>query len=340
MFSLLICIYWQHYFQLKNNKDKRLNSRALKVAVICNCDSLAFPTIKKLHDEGNLMGIGILKRYQKYLEPALLAFGIEKNTITYFEKNNWINEKAKWLKSLQIDAVWVFCFPWKFPKLLLDIPKNGFFNFHFGLFPKYKGADPIFWQIKNREEKGGLIIHHVNDEMDGGDICWREEINIMPGETHGLHAQKMGFIAAEIIDKFLENNTVKEKNISLQKDLGFLKKPSEKDLAIDWENQTADEIEFLVNACNKEYGGAAAILRGSEVKLLEVAPSGLNDAPEMAPGTIAYADIVYGIIVACKNNQFLRIMIVSTRDGFLSGSKLFSLGLKPGERFYNKFNNS
>lgn len=311
----------------------------MKVAVICNCDSLAFPTIKKLHEEGNLMGIGILKRYQKYLEPFLLANGIKKERISYFEKTNWIDEKAKWLKSLEIDAVLVFCFPWKFPKLLLDIPKNGFYNFHFGLFPKYKGADPIFWQIKNREPKGGLIIHQVNEEIDGGDICWREEVNITPGETHGLHAQKMGFIAAEVLNNFFENSSVKEKNLYSEEETKFLKRPTERDLAIDWENQTADEIEFLVNACNKQYGGASTILRGYEVKLLEVAPTGLDNAPEMIPGTIAYADIIYGIIVACKNNQFLRVMIISTQDGFLSGTKLFSIGIKQNERFYNKFNN-
>jgi len=311
----------------------------LKVAVICNCDSLAFPTIKKLHEDGNLVSIGILKRYQKYLEPALLAFGVEKKQIAYFEKNNWVEEKSKWLQSLQIDAVLVFCFPWKFPKLLLDIPKNGFYNFHFGLFPKYKGSDPIFWQIKNREEKGGLIIHQVTDEVDAGDICWREEVNIRPGETHGLHAQKMGFIAAEVLNNFFENRSVKEKNIDAEERAKFLRKPTERDLSIDWENQTADEIEFLVNASNKQYGGASTMLRGYEVKLLEVAPSGLDNAPQMIPGTIAYIDIIYGIIVACKNNQFLRIIIVSTQDGFLSGSKLFSLGIKQGEAFYNKFNN-
>ena len=77
-----------------------------------------------------------------------------------------------------IDCVFVLTFPWKIPEELFNLAPKGFINFHYALFPKYKGADPIFWQIKNNEKEGGLTIHIMNSELDEGPIILHEKLFI------------------------------------------------------------------------------------------------------------------------------------------------------------------
>jgi methionyl-tRNA formyltransferase len=70
-----------------------------------------------------------------------------------------------------------------------------------------------------------------------------------------------------------------------------------------------------------------------EVRVLEVSAVDVNNPSPVAPGTIVYADTTYGLIVACLNQRYLKINVVSIREGFISGTKLFALGCQLGDVF-------
>ena len=69
------------------------------------------------------------------------------------------------------------------------------------------------------------------------------------------------------------------------------------------------------------------------MRILEVTPVSLEQAAQAEPGQIVHADVVYGVVVACINNEYLRITVVNTAEGYMSGVKLFNLGFLPGQRF-------
>ncbi len=243
-----------------------------------------------------------------------------------------------WLESWQPDMVWVFGFPWKLSETILSKVRAGFYNFHFGLFPKYKGADPVFWQIRNRENSGGFVVHRMTQEVDGGPVVWQEEQPIIPGETYGLYCMRMGTLAAGRIGEI--KGALERGGFSAQPegcDSPYLSRPSYQETAIDWERMAADEIEALVNACNPKYGGATSGLGGKEVHILEMAPVDLQDSPEALAGTVVYADQVYGLIVITSDRKFLRINILFTSEGYFSGGKMFAMGVKVGDRFTSFF---
>jgi methionyl-tRNA formyltransferase len=73
-----------------------------------------------------------------------------------------------------------------------------------------------------------------------------------------------------------------------------------------------------------------------EMRILEVTPIDMEDSEQQIPGTIVKSDALFGIIVACINKEFLRITIMHGIEGYVSGIKLFLLGIKEGSRFYNK----
>src|ERR1700730_1967640 len=53
---------------------------------------------------------------------------------------------------------------------------NRIYNIHFGKVPEFRGASPVFWQLKKMESTLGVCIHALTDRMDGGAIYWKKEI--------------------------------------------------------------------------------------------------------------------------------------------------------------------
>ena len=312
----------------------------MKIAVICNSDSLAFPAISTLGGNGWLAGVGILARSSNRLYPPLLGMGIPQENLALLTKEKWEPEMQAWLQTITPDMVWVFGFPWRIPSLLLAMPEGGFLNFHFGNLPRYKGADPIFWQLKNGEEKAMLVVHRMTAAVDEGPILMTQELKTIKGENYGLFCQRLGYMASELVRPLVDNyqnKSLLELDQPGTEDASYFKKPGLKALKIDWEKQSADEIEYLVNASNPKYDGASTYLRNAEIRILEASPAELQVENNFRadPGTIVYADSVYGLIVACRESRFLKINVVHTQEGYFSGSKLFSMGVQAGEKFIN-----
>lgn len=307
----------------------------MKIAAICNTDSLAIPALHFLKERGLLLEVGIPEKNAARLIQPILSTGIERNRINTFGGNTWKNQMETWLNRIQPDMVWVFTFPWKIPASMLQIPAKGFFNFHFGLLPKYKGADPVFWQIRNRESSAGLVVHRMTEHIDEGPVVIEHKVPLPPGETYGIHCMRMGMVAVGVAEHFLvsyENGTLNETAQQTSVTM-YDHKPGEKELTINWYQQSAGDIAALIDASNPKYGGASAYALGMEFRILEGVIADVKDAPEVEPGTIVYADAVYGLIVACKDKSYLRINIVHAREGYLSGVKLFNMGIIAGEKF-------
>jgi len=310
----------------------------MKIAIICNSDSLAFPTVQALIAQGLLGGVAMLKRSSKVLLQPLQAMGLSNSQILQLNNKSWQQEIQYWLKELDADSVWVFGFPWMIPDHLLKSMRKGYLNFHFGELPKYRGADPIFWQLKNNERFAGLTVHQMTADIDAGPVLWSKQLPIIKGENYGLLCQRLGLMAIGAIPALVNNDSyLPVINENTEEIASYEKRPGHQELAINWKQQSADEIECLINAANPKYDGATAWIKDAEVRILEGSPAEIQ-LPEGAkpePGTVVYADALYGLIVACLENRFLKINILHMREGYFSGSKLFQMGIKAGEKFIN-----
>ena len=157
------------------------------------------------------------------------------------------------------------------PNNILEIPKYGAINVHPSLLPKYRGSAPIQWAILNGDEKTGVTIMHLNEEMDAGDIILQKEVDIDKNETSGELWDRLSKIGADLLVQSLEqieNGTAKRK----EQGNNFTIAPMlNKEIAkIDWENKTAKEIKNLVRGLNPIMG-AYAFLNGKKIKFWKVA---------------------------------------------------------------------
>jgi methionyl-tRNA formyltransferase len=308
-----------------------------KLLAICCSDILGIPAIIKLKQQNILSAVATADKTAAQLVPIFKALGIADNEIHILTKKNLEAELKTLIMDYDPEALFTFTFSWMIPNVVLNLIPQRCINFHFGLLPKYKGADPIFWQLKNGETRSGITIHVMTGEIDAGMVILKEEMPAIPGETYGLNAQRLGALAADNVMKvvaMLNAGSLQSMILAPESPL-YLKKPSHTDLLINWQKQTAAEIENLINAANPRYQGAITRIRQMQMNLLEVAPVDINNptGQQFGPGTIIHADLMYGLIVACINNQYLKINVVFIQEGYFSGAKLFSLGFAVGEVF-------
>lgn len=245
------------------------------------------------------------------------------------------NEIIDILTKVQPDVCLVITFPKIFSQAILDIPRLGFYNFHYGLLPKYRSADPIFWQIKNQEKIGGVTVIKMDGSIDGGPILLEEKFPIEPYDTYAMLLHKSVVMTCQMLNKVVdliqsEKIETKPQDLSVSK---YLPKPTLKDVSINWKEMTMSEIVATVNAGNPWNRGAITEYEGEQIRIVQVSPAKYDKELPDAPGKIILANQQYGIFVVCKNKELLRIEITHSSFGYHSGGMILITGIKEGKLF-------
>lgn len=308
----------------------------MNTILLCNSDSLAIPAALYLHQNMLLAAVVIPKSATASLRTTLEQVQVPADKIYVTERKQLSGLLSRLIQDCSAALVVALTFPWRLPDDVLSLPAKGCINFHFGLLPVYQGADPVFWQLKNGEKEGGIAVHYMTAEVDGGPVLIQSPLPLMPGETYGIHCERLGHAAVPLLQQLitqLQQNTAVATG-QVKTPAAYWYKPDARALTIQWQQHSAAEIIQLVNACNPCYGGAVTRFREMEVAVMEVLPIDITNPPaQVVPGTIVHADAVYGIIAACADGRYIRITVVQLREGYLSGSKLVQMGWQAGERF-------
>lgn len=294
------------------------------------------PALQALHSQRLLAGIGVPDQVPEAntgLAQAALQAGLPFVTL---DAAGIGDQLGAWLEVSNPDVVCVMGFPYRIPAGLLARPRLGFFNLHPGALPRYRGPDPIFWQMRNREANGALTIHRMTAEFDAGAIAHAEAVPIGPEDTYGLHVQRLGAVLPRLMIEFVQRLAIEGEALPLagqmEGEAQYWKAPTQADLSIDWE-APAGVVSALVRACNPRYGGALTALKGIPIRILEVSDGGAHDTSRAEPGQVIAASPQVGIQVACGGGETLCLDIVYAEDGFFSGRQLARLfGLAAGER--------
>jgi methionyl-tRNA formyltransferase len=309
----------------------------VKIAVFCN-GTVLLPTLEALYSQELLVGVAVPdsaggEDIHLPLEAVLRQAEIPFLRVS---RTDLTGQLVPWLVEIAADVVCCMGFPCKIPAELLELPRFGFYNLHGGALPRYRGPDPVFWQIRNREAHGAIAIHRMTSKIDAGGVAHAERVILGPDDTYTLHMQRLGAVLPRVMIEFVQQLALRGDTLPLQEQEAsaarYLPRPSEVDRTIDW-SQSAAEIDALVRACNPVYGGALTLLKGIPVRLLEVLPGPTLTDDQTLPGTIIATGGVDGIRVACGQGESLVPEIVYGMDGFFTGRRLAKIfGLRPGDR--------
>ncbi|MEE0207245.1 MAG: methionyl-tRNA formyltransferase, partial [Peptococcaceae bacterium] len=78
------------------------------------------------------------------------------------------------------DVVIVAAYGRIIPDALLKMPKYGYINVHASLLPKYRGAAPIQWALRNGDAETGVSIMKLESGLDEGPVYKMAKLAIAP----------------------------------------------------------------------------------------------------------------------------------------------------------------
>ena len=253
------------------------------------------PLIRKIKD---VINPSVEHNYIKsYNLPEIYARGV--NT----------EEFKKALLKLNPDIILVGSWGEKIKKEIYDIPKIASINAHPSLLPKYRGPNPYFWTIRNKEQTSGVTFHLIDGDYDTGAILAQEEIKIYPSDTEKSLKERTVLTARGVVCELL--NALREDIIiplqQREDRASYYSHP--KGLELDF-NNTAEDNHALIRAIypwGDAYFYHNDTCLSAHPEFLEISD---NNTSYTQAGTITAVDALNKTIsVLCADNKILTFNI-------------------------------
>ena len=176
-------------------------------------------------------------------------------------------EAVEHLRAIPVDAMVVVGYGQIIPQSVIDLAPLGIINVHGSLLPKYRGAGPIQWAIRNGETRTGVTTMRIDAGLDTGDMLLKTATEIGPDETSVDLGRRLASMGADLLVETLAGLvsgkiSPEKQNDALATYAPMLKK---EDGRIDWK-QSAESIHNLVRGFQPWPGGYASF-RGQTLHL-------------------------------------------------------------------------
>ncbi|MDO4259554.1 MAG: methionyl-tRNA formyltransferase [Actinomycetaceae bacterium] len=105
------------------------------------------------------------------------------------------------ISSLQADLGVIVAYGALVPAPVLEIPTHGWVNLHFSDLPRWRGAAPVQWAIREGDQHTASCVFQLEAGLDTGPVFSREAFSIDPTSTAG---ELLDFLAqagaAQVLD--------------------------------------------------------------------------------------------------------------------------------------------
>jgi methionyl-tRNA formyltransferase len=171
------------------------------------------------------------------------------------------------LQAAGADAMVVAAYGLILPQWVLDMPRQGCFNIHGSLLPRWRGAAPIHRAIEAGDAQTGITIMQMDAGLDTGDMLLAQALPILANDTtgslHGRLADLGGVLMVRAL-QLLQQGALKPVRQPTE-GVTYAAKVDKTEAVIDW-SQTADTITRRVRAFNPA-PGASTTLGGEPLKV-------------------------------------------------------------------------
>ncbi len=240
------------------------------------------------------------KSAQNFLLENVLEYNIPIKAIDDFKSR----ENIELIKSLQLDFIVVFSFGLILPKEILEIPKYGCINIHASLLPKWRGASPVQHALMKNERITGYTFIIMNENLDEGNIIYKEKITIDPRDNYDTLLDKIIFLASKTLVTKIEELAKKTiiPKAQIHKEASYCYKINKADTYLNF-NTSALEVFGKIRALSPA-PGARCYLEGELIKVLEAKVEGNNKLNKIL-GCVKDE----GLLISCKYGfiRFIKI---------------------------------
>ena len=223
------------------------------------------------------------------------------------------------LAAFQPDFLFSFYYRLMLKAPLLALPKQGAYNMHGSLLPRYRGRVPVNWAIIHGERETGATLHQMVEKPDAGGIVARQAVPILPDDTSLDVFNKVTLAAEMALDRVLPALLAGRASAEPQ-DLAagsYFGGRRAEEGRIDW-TRPAAEIHNLIRAVAPPYPGAFSDTPKGRLRVLRsLHPSG-ETGPHGGRPTLFARD--GRLFAECGDGGLLRLLAVE-----LCGLPLVSL---------------
>ena len=257
------------------------------------------------------------KRGQK-VNPSPIENFCKKNKINFKNPENLNNqEDLKDFKLLSPDLVVVVAYGQIIPKAFLKTAKFGFINIHASLLPKWRGAAPIQRAIMNSDEKIGVSIMKIKEQLDAGPILALKGFDLDQNTTHGEIEKEISIIGADLLIESLKSiESGNSKFIDqIHSEASYAKKIDKKETKINW-NLDANKVLAHIHGLSPN-PGAWFNYKNERFKILKAKISSRNGKQ----GSVLDENLT----IACKSNS-IQVLKLQRQGKNKQTAKEFLLG--------------
>lgn len=128
-----------------------------------------------------------------------------------FSKTQWgeADEILSYLRKEQVNLIVLAGFLAIISKKIIDAYLHRIINIHPSLLPRHGGVGMWGMNVHNAviaagDRKSGITIHHVTDEVDGGEILAQYECDVFPNDTPQQLAERVHKLEHEYYPQIIE----------------------------------------------------------------------------------------------------------------------------------------
>ncbi len=193
----------------------------------------------------------------------------EKHNIPIFQPTSLKDPAVvELISDFAADLMVVVAYGLIIPQNILDLPKQGCWNIHASLLPRWRGAAPIHRAILAGDETTGIAIMQMEAGLDTGPVFHMYPTEIRSDDTSQTLHDRLSLMGGEAIvsciDEYIQK-TLPKAQIQNNDLATYAHKLTKSESEIDW-MQPANAIERQIRAFNP-WPGSHTTINGESVKI-------------------------------------------------------------------------
>ncbi|KAI4495202.1 hypothetical protein M0804_001403 [Polistes exclamans] len=224
------------------------------------------------------------------------------------------------------------------PKHIINSFPLGMLNVHGSLLPKWRGASPITYALKNGDTHTGVTIMNIlPTKFDIGEIIAQEQTSIHPDETLPELRSKLAKIGANLLIETIKKlpSVLSNGRPQNEKEATYAPKLTPKISLIKWDEMSSIDIYNLQRALMELYP-LTTKFHDKTIKLLDIRkidkPSRLTNLESNIPGVATFDKVNKILIVKCKNDSWISVAKLGIPGHRLMSANDFNNGFILGQK--------
>ncbi len=226
----------------------------------------------------------------------------------------------------EADVAVVVAYGLLLPQAILDAPREGCFNCHASLLPRWRGAAPIQRAIMAGDRETGAMVMKMDIGLDTGPVCLAERMPIGPDMTAGALHDALSLAGAQLIVRAMAALERGSLTLTPQPSEGvtYAAKIDKAEAKINFDAPAAG-VHNLVRGLSPFPGAWFEMTLGGKTERVKVLASSLPGTPVaagVAAGTVLDGDLT----VACGDGRSVRLVSVQRAGKTAMDAKSFVRG--------------